>query len=99
MEDMIHDVTEQAPQESTAEINGNAAKESDSGDGEGGTPTRRRGKASTSWMDLGANEWSECKHSGVLKPPRAHYDQVLHWNKNKNNKKKKQQQRRRQQQQ
>lgn len=27
-------------------------------------------------MDLEPNEWSECKHSGVLKPPRSHYDSV-----------------------
>jgi palmitoyltransferase len=28
------------------------------------------------WTQLSANEWTTCRNTGVLKPPRAHYDHV-----------------------
>ena len=28
------------------------------------------------WTQLAANEWSTCRHTGMLKPPRAHYDHI-----------------------
>jgi palmitoyltransferase len=28
------------------------------------------------WTQLSANEWTTCRNTGMLKPPRAHYDHV-----------------------
>jgi hypothetical protein len=37
---------------------------------------RAKKNCDTPWVNLSPYEWSMCKRTGHLKPPRAHYDSV-----------------------